>query len=234
MDEIVKLYCKDATEVFLPQGSVNLFFLNPSYWGFKMVEYGGPTDRHINNADSVPEYLDLIMKLVLHADYALAEDGSIFLMLQNRHNIVPQLAHRILAETNLDVGQLHVWDFSSTPIVKDLRYEKMGLILHLYKQKFYVNEDLHEYVLSIPLDITSLDKYRQLGFVDNNLPELLYEKFILAFSKEGDVISDIVGGTGTIIPPGLRLNRKVIYNDLSPDQHRIATARFEDTINEQH
>ena len=227
MSDNVKLYCQDATEVFLEPDSVDMFFLNPSYWGSKMTEYGGPVDDHINNSDTVDGYLKLLMKLVHHADHALKPGGSIFLMLQNRHNIVPQLCGLIASETDLVVGQLHVWDFSMTPIVQGLHYEKMGLIIHLHKGEFYVDEEQHEYVINEDLDLTSLARFRTIGFVDNNLPEELYNKFIRAFSKEGDTIADIVGGTGTIVSCGIKLGRKVIYNDLSPDQYAITVARIE-------
>lgn len=228
MTNIVEMSCRDAGEIFLAPGSVNLFFINPSYVGSNIEEYGGPADTHINKVSSPTEYIDRLIKVAKHLEHALAPNGSAFIMLQNEYNIVPRLCNQILEQTGLDVGQLFVWDFSSTEMFKDLRYEKMGLIIHLYKGEFYVDENEREYVVKIPIDPFAMKKYDHLGFTENNIPEELYEKFIKAFSKEGDTVADIFGGTGTAAVATLRLNRKVVYNDIAQDQYEIAKARILD------
>jgi DNA modification methylase len=228
MIDTVELHCKDATNIFLEPNSINLFFINPSYVGSNIEEYGGPADAHINKVSSAEEYIDRLVKVAKHIEYALAPNGSAFIMLQNEYNIVPRLSNQIAKETALEVGQLFVWDFSSTELFKDLRYEKMGLIIHLYKDSFYVDENEREYVVKIPIDPFAMKKYDHLGFTENNIPEELYEKFIVAFSKEGDTVADIFGGTGTAAVSSIRLGRKAVYNDIAKDQYEIAKARIQD------
>ncbi len=222
------MYCKDATEDFLPKHSINLFFINPSYVGSALEEYGGPKDSHINNVESVDDYLELLIKSLIHMEQALADEGSIFVMLQNQYNIVPRLCELAAKQTVLTVGQLFVWDFSSTEMLKELHYEKMGLIIHFYKKSFYVDPTKREYVIKLPLDPYAANKYDSLGFTGSTLPVELYEKFILAFSKEGDTVADIFGGTGTAAVATLGLGRNAVYNDISPDQYNITAARISD------
>lgn len=227
----VNFYCLDATNKFLDPQSVNLFFVNPSYLGSALDEYGGDPESHINNVESVDDYLARLLVSVLRMGEALAPNGSIFMMLQNQYNIVPRLCNLVESQTDLTVGQIFVWDFSSTEFLKELNYEKMGLIVHFYKESFYVDPTKREYVVKLPLDPYSLSKYDSIGFTGNTIPEELYEKFILAFSKEGDTVADIFGGTGTAAVATLHLSRKVVYNDISPDQYRIAEARILDMDN---
>lgn len=229
MTNTTEMHCRDAAEIFLPAGSINLFFINPSYVGSNIEEYGGPTDSHINKVSSSDEYINRLVKVAQHIEHALAPKGSAFIMLQNEYNIVPRLCNQILEQTGLDVGQLFVWDFSSTELFKDLRYEKMGLIIHVYKEDFYVDENEREYVVKLPIDPFAMKKYNHLGFTENNIPEKLYEKFILAFSKEGDTVADIFGGTGTAAVSSINLGRKAVYNDIAKDQYEIAKARIQDT-----
>lgn len=224
----VEMHCRNASEIFLDPSSVNLFFINPSYVGSNMEEYGGPTDSHINKVSSSDEYIDRLIEVAKHMEHALASNGSIFIMLQNEYNIVPRLCNKIPEETGLSVGQLFVWDLSSTEMFKDLRYEKMGLIVHLYKNDFYVDENEREYVVKLPIDPFGMKKYDHLGFTENNIPEELYERFIKAFSKEGDKVADIFGGTGTAAVATLRLGRVAVYNDIAQDQYEIAKARISD------
>ncbi len=228
MRKDIELYCKDATEIFLDQSSVNLFFMNPSYVGSALEEYGGSLDSHINNVQSIDDYLSLLIRVAKHVEHSLAPDGSAFIMLQNQHNIVPRFCSLIETHTGLTVGQLFVWDFSDTENLKHLKYEKMGLIVHLYKGSFYVDPTKREYVLRIPFDPQKIKKYNDIGFIGSSIPEELYENFILAFSKEGDTFADIFGGTGTGIVSSVKLNRKAIYNDIAESQYKIATSRISD------
>jgi DNA modification methylase len=77
--------------------------------------------------------------------------------------------------------------------------------------------------LVIDQDWTTFDNF-------DSLPEKMIEELILVFSKEGDVVVDPMGGTGTVAAVSLKNNRKAIYNDVSPLQVDLAKKRLYDTI----
>jgi DNA modification methylase len=226
------IYNKDAGDVFLDKNSVNLFFMNPPYYESPIEIYGGDPAEHINAAQSNEEYLTRLLPIIKHAEHALAEDGSIFVMLPNDvHNVVLYFRNMVLKETNLKLGKLFIWDFSITPGFDIYDGEKMGIIVHMHKGSPYVKTNFIKYVLPIPFVFSNLDKYRHLGFVENALPTEIYDHFIELFSKPGDVVSDLVGGTGGIIISAKNKGRNYIYNDISESQVEIAKARLLDFEN---
>jgi DNA modification methylase len=226
------IYNRDARDIFLDKNSVNLFFMNPPYYESPIEIYGGSSAEHINATNSNEDYLDRLLPLIKHAELALAQDGSIFIMLPNdKYNVVLDFCNLVLKETSLKLGKFFVWDFSITPGFEIYDGEKMGIIVHLHKGSPYVKTNFIKYVLPIPFVFSNLDKYRHLGFVENGLPEDLYEHFIELFSKPGDVVSDLVGGTGSIIIAAKNKGRNYIYNDISESQVEIAKARLLDFEN---
>jgi adenine-specific DNA methylase len=42
------------------------------------------------------------------------------------------------------------------------------------------------------------------------------------FSKPGDVVADLFAGTGTVLKVAKKLNREIIYNDVSESQTKLA------------
>jgi DNA modification methylase len=203
--------------------------MNPPYYESPIEIYGGDSTQHINASNSNEEYLDRLLPLIKHAGLALAEDGSMFIMLPNdQYNVVLDFCNLVRKETSLKLGKFFIWDFSITPGFEIYDGEKMGIIVHLHKGSPYVKTNFIKYVLPIPFIFSHLEKYRHLGFVENGLPEELYEHFIELFSKPGDVVSDLVGGTGSIIIAAKNKGRKFIYNDISESQVEIAKARLLD------
>lgn len=57
-------------------------------------------------------------------------------------------------------------------------------------------------------------------------PELVY-KYIENYSKEGDVVLDVFGGSGNIVKTALMLKRRAIYVDLNPFAELVAHASIE-------
>lgn len=226
---MVKIYNKDATNIFLDKESVDMFFMNPPYLNSYLEEYGGDSEKHINFVSDGRDYVKNILPLIKHVEYALKGSGSAFMMLPNDENsVILDLCNAVLNNTKLKIGKFFIWDFSMTPNSENIKSEKMGLILHLHKGKYYVDNRLVEYVLKIPLDPMPLRKYEDVGFVEAGLPVELYDHFVLAFSKPGDTVCDLVGGTGTIIESAKKLNRDFIYNDISESQMLVAMARLKD------
>jgi DNA modification methylase len=226
--KMVMFFSKDARDIFLDKESIDLFFANPSYFESNLEEYGGTPTEHINFANSAEEYINNLTPVVKHIEHALTETGSAFVMLPNdKHNVIVNFYNMVAKNTKLILGKMFVWDFSNSENPPQIENAKMGLIAHLYKNDFYVDEDNLEYVIKLPIDTAPLKQYENLGFIDNALPVELYNKMITAFSKPGDTVCDLFAGTGTIVESALKLGRKFVYNDISGEQLEIAKARYE-------
>lgn len=224
-------YTKDAGEIFLDKGSVDLFFMNPPYFGsfVEEYEYSGDLSDNINYANTKEEYIKKLIPLMKHVEHSLSQSGSAFIMVPNdENNIILHFYNMIKENTNLKIGSLFVWDFSETEEFKDLVGEKMAIIAHLHNGDYYVQEDILEYIHKIKFEPFRIKKYSDIGLIDASLPEELYERFIKMFSKPGDTVADLVAGTGSIVVPASKLGRNFIYNDLSEKQAQIAKARLRD------
>ena len=55
---------------------------------------------------------------------------------------------------------------------------------------------------------------------------------ITNYSKPGDVVCDLFGGSGTVCLVAMELDRKFIYNDVSEDRIVMAKKRIDDAYNE--
>ena len=62
-------------------------------------------------------------------------------------------------------------------------------------------------------------------------PESLVEPYILATSKENDIIMDPFGGSGTVATVAMRNNRRYISIDIVPEYCKISEKRVEDAKN---
>lgn len=224
------LYNRDAGEIFLAEKSIDLFFMNPPYLESYVGEYGGETQNHFNLVNDEKEYVTRLMRLVRHVEHALTDSGSAFIMLPNDENsVILELCKAVLAETKLKLGKFYVWDFSGTPHLDGVQGDKMGIILHFHNGAPHVDPSSFDYVLKTPIDDPEvLGKYRDLGFINSLIPVKLYENFINGFSKPGDTVCDLVGGTGTVIVAAHNLGRDFVYNDISSEQLAVATARLAD------
>jgi DNA modification methylase len=84
---------------------------------------------------------------------------------------------------------------------------------------------------------TSVHQTSELKVVDNDFkhdapcPEKIYEYFIKAYSKPGDIICDGFVGTGTI-GIGLSMGRNVIGYDVDPVSIKFAKKRFDKILKE--
>lgn len=224
------LFNQNANEIFLERDSVDLFFMNPPYLGADLKKYGGEPTEYISFAESTSKYIENMIPLAKHIEHSLKDNGSAFIMLRNDPNLgLVKFCNMISENTGLKVGKLFIWDFSKSTKVENLGNEQIAIIVHLHKGSPFINTDV-KYLLDIEFDPTEVTKYDDLGYTSAALPEKLYEYFIKTFSKPDDTVADILGGTGTIIRPAIKLGRNFIYNDLSASQYAIAQARFRDCI----
>lgn len=223
------LYNKNANEIFLEKDSIDLFFMNPPYLGSNLNNYGGDHTKYISFARSNDKYIENMIPLAKHIEHALKNSGSAFIMLRNDESLgIVKFCNMILSNTDLNIGKFFAWDFSKSIKVENLSSEQIGIILHVYKgSQFYYKPNI-KYLLDMEFDPAEVRKYGSIGYTNAALPEGLYEYFIETFSKPGDTVADILGGTGTIIGPATKLGRNFVYNDLSASQYAIAQARAKD------
>lgn len=215
----VEFYCKDAREKFLKAKSVDLFLIHPPFLLMVNDTYGGDQDRQLHKNTDKEEYRKSIITVLNNMEDALSDNGNIFFILPNVFISIETIAD-IIKDTNLIIYNILLWDFEKNKILKNRYYE--NLILHIRKNPHF------EYP-GEKLDRLFLD---QTWDRSDAFPIEIADIFIRSFSKEGDTVADIFGGTGTTTLSALKNNRKAIYNDASEIQLEIAKKRISDIIRE--
>jgi adenine-specific DNA methylase len=61
-----------------------------------------------------------------------------------------------------------------------------------------------------------------VAFVNDSAPEIVYERLIGRHSKPGDVVADLMAGTGMVLSIAKKLGREIVYNDISTEQLKLA------------
>lgn len=229
----VEFYCKDARDVFLSPKSVDLFLIHPPFFKMHKDQYGGDPDIQINNTDDKEEFDKSLVKFLNNMSEALTDDGNILFILPNRHSSIESIA-TIVRDTDLEIYNIILWDFEKTKIVEN-KYNS-NLILHIRKNTEFEYPGQKLPSSAIEQDWlpwwSDLSKYEDIGFVYDAFPIEIADTLIKSFSKEGDTVADIFGGTGTTVISALKNNRKAIYNDASDVQLEVAKKRVSDIIKE--
>jgi DNA modification methylase len=229
----VKFYNEDARNEFLEPNSVDLFLVHPPFF-YTTKKYGGDESLQIHDVNNEEEYYSSFVKCVENMGKALSDDGNILLLLPNDNNSF-NIISKITNDTNLIIFKTLFWSFE-----KDFHHPLDGrqtnLILQIRKDtKFpYPIDGLKSLFIDISWHKMSVDlyKYQATGlYCADAFPIALSNLLIPLFSKEGDTVADIFGGTGTTIISAIQNNRKAIYSDSSPDQFKIAKMRVDSIMN---
>jgi DNA modification methylase len=217
------IYNKDARSPFLPSESVDLFLTHPPYFNARVRQYGNAEGQLQNTKDS-NKFVDSIIQVISHMEKALKVNGNIFISLPTDPHLYKIIA-KIIEKTDLNFGPAFFWDYSKSPHIKEARGTESNLILNLHKGNPYDNRmySLGSYVLDVPWSIPdNLRKHRHTAFINDFFPEQICDIIINKYSKPGDVVADLLGGTGTVLVVAQKLNRKIIYNDISENQVKLA------------
>jgi DNA modification methylase len=229
----VEFYNEDARKEFLEPNSVDLFLTHPPFF-YTSRHYGGDIDLQLHNTEDEEEYRASILTSVQNMEKALSEDGNILLLLPNDHHSF-KIISEIANQTNLIILKTIFWSYEED-FHHPLDGRQTNLILHIRKNKnfSYPVDGLDRLVINMPwrgLD-AGLHKYYNKGlFVSDAFPVDLSDFLVPLFSKEGDIVADVFGGTGTTAISALRYNRKTIYNDSSVDQTNLAKERIGSIVN---
>ena len=211
------IFCvEDASNKFLDDRSVDLFIVNPPFFGAHAAEYGN-FSYQMHNVPSLEDYLIRVAHMVSLMQDALTDNGTVLLVLPNLPFIFEFIEK---LDVDLKFGQLIVWDLMR----EGNGVNHSALIFALHKGQPTRQDNS---IVRIPAALDEdLDTFKPVGFVDDSLPIRFYEHMIERFSTKGDTVSDIMGGTGAICIAAKNLDRKFIYNDVSEEQARVAVARY--------
>ncbi|MFN7583830.1 MAG: DNA methyltransferase [bacterium] len=218
----IKFYCQDARKPFLEPDSVDLFLTHPPFLNRLVAEYGGDLSSQIQNSDTVENFAKSISDVVGNMETALRDSGAILLILPNTRTFF-HIVKFIIQNTNLVINRDIIWNFEQSEYINELSGSEINHILYITKNKDVTHQIKNLKSLVIDQNWTTFDNF-------DSLPEKMIEELILVFSKEGDVVADPMGGTGTVAAVSLKNNRKAIYNDVSPLQVDLAKKRLYDTI----
>lgn len=214
----VEFYCKDARQKFLEPKSVDLFLIHPPFLSMINESYGGDQNIQLHKIKDKEEFRTSMITVLKNMEKALSDDGSILFILPNFYKAIETISD-IVKYTELTVYNILLWDFEKNKIETNRYYT--NLILHITKNtKFeYPGQKLN----SLFID-------QAWATCDNAFPIEIADILIKSFSKEGDTVADIFGGTGTTILSALKNNRKAIYSDASEVQLEIAKKKVSDII----
>jgi DNA modification methylase len=220
MNSSVQFFSNDARATFLEPKSVDLFLIHPPFLSMINESYGGDQDLQLHKIKNKEEFRTSMITVLKNMDQALSDNGNILFILPNFYRTIDTIAD-IIKYTELTIYNILLWDFEKNKIQTD-KYNT-NLILHIRKntQFDYPGEKLERLVLE-----------EEWAPCNNAFPIGLVDILIKSYSKEGDVVADIFGGTGTTIISALKNNRKAIYSDASDVQLEIAKKRVSDIIEE--
>jgi hypothetical protein len=224
-----RYYNRNAAEAFLAPESVDLFVTHPPYFNTHHEAYGNPEGQLQNTGDR-QVFLDRIMDVIKHMEMALKPTGTIAVGLPTDPNFY-KIIERIGTETGLQFGPLFYWDFTDSPHVQQVRGVENNIFLNLHKGKQLENPDYHleNYTLTTPWVISDfLNSKSHIAFVNDSAPDIVYERIIQKYSKPGDVVADLMAGTGLVLRIAKKLGRQTIYNDISEAQARVAKVVIDD------
>jgi DNA modification methylase len=232
---LVEFYNEDARKEFLEPNSVDLFLVHPPFF-YTSKRYGGDIDLQLHNTEDEEEYYSSIITTVKNMEKALSEDGNILLIVQNDYHSF-KIISQITNQTKLTVFKTIFWSYEEN-FHRTLDGRQTNLILQLRKNKhfLYPVAGLDRLFINMSWNSfhKSLHKYHDLGiYLADAFPQDLSDFLVPLFSKEGDTVADIFGGTGTTVISAIKNNRKAIYNDSSLDQFKLAQERVDDIINAQ-
>lgn len=235
----IEFYCQDARDVFLSPKSVDLFLIHPPFFKLKKNQYGGNPDVQINKTNDREEFNKSLIKFLNNMSDALSDNGNILFILPNLHEDIKSIA-TIIKNTDLVIYNIIVWDFEKNKMLEINNNYNSNLILHIRKNTNFEcpGQKLPSSVIGQdwgaggwgPRFDTDLSKYKDIGFVYDAFPIEIADTLIRSFSKEGDTVADIFGGTGTTVISALKNNRKAIYSDASDVQLEVAKKRVSDII----
>ena len=218
-----RYYTQDARTLILAPESVDLFVTHPPYFNHHSERYGN-AEGQLQRTSSPNIFVDNLIKVIQNMEAALKPSGTIVIGIPTSEILYKVIA-KITTETELQFGKSFFWDFSKMTEIVQYDGVDSNMLLVLYKRSQYINKDykLESSVIDVPWVITDeLEAKKHIAFVNDFIPEEICDMMINRFSKPGDVVADLFAGTGTVLKSAKKLNREIIYNDVSENQTKLA------------
>jgi site-specific DNA-methyltransferase (adenine-specific) len=116
-------------------------------------------------------------------------------------------------------------DVTAAMAAKYAHQDEHGRFMHSYGRRYYLKGvKRHDSVWQIPAIAPGARE--RLGYPTQK-PEALLERIVCAASDPGDLVLDPFAGSGTTLVVALRLGRRFLGIDASPDAIAIARARLD-------
>lgn len=153
---------------------------------------------------------------------ALTDNGHIFIIYPNHYGVF-EFMHEALKSQKIKFTRSLIWNFSTTVSDRSESWNDFSHILHFYNGD--IGPDITRN-LEYPMEHDIVKRYEYFGHPYDSMPVDLPKYLITNFTKENDVVADLLAGTGSVALAAKELNRKYIYNDLSDNQTLIAKLRL--------
>ncbi len=226
-----------------PQGSVDLIFADPPF------NIGLKYDNYHDNK-SYDEYYNWSKDWITQCHRLLKETGSIYIAIGDEFaaeiNIILKklgfnFRNWIIWYYTFGQSQRKKFNRAHTHILyytkeKDFYFSDESIRIPSARQLIYNDKRAHPDG-KIPDDVWEFSRvcgtfHERLGDHPCQMPESLLERIIRASSKEGDLVLDPFGGTGTTVAVASKLKRDFITIDISSKYYDVIIKRLQGKIHE--
>jgi len=236
----ISIVTGNATNMsFINSSSVDLIIAAPPFIYKSPEIYGGDPKKQINFNHN--KMLNLLIKSTKEMERVLKLTGSIWIEISPEDDLMHRYISKVLKKTNLKHVDTIIHKISEDEYKSkndEFIYKDWYLWFHLVKDSdaFYKNpfkikkfrDPLWELKNTNKDDI--IDKTLRLNYP--NIPNYtvikdIPERLIEMYTKQGGLVLDPFGGSGTVASVAYNLNRNAISVDISEDQTEIAKRRLE-------
>jgi DNA modification methylase len=243
MKNTLTLVTGDALKLPIPDNSVDLIITHPPYLGVDTQRYGGDEAKQINS--DAKKMIKLLRKMTEEAFRVLRPGGHMIICngpgmlidvryvadIFDRSNLV--YADKVVVNSYATIGRednQHIAEKTTEKIMSELiatwyHFMKPGDVYSdPFKVKKYNNPvwNIRFNNMDDPID---KKLFEDGHFVVDAMNKEIPKRFIEMFSKQGDVVLDLFGGSAVVGTTALALNRSAISNDISEEQSNIAEIR---------
>lgn len=240
--ENIKFLLGDASQLDLPDKSVDLIVTHPPYFGIDVKRYGGEPNKQINATKDSKKMLKQLVKCTLEMQRVLKRSGNLFIAIGPEDDMPYRYITEIRKKTKLQLvdtvtqnSYSEEWKRSERIVGNQstvwfhLILNGMETYYNPYQTKKYNNPvwDLPFNNISDPVD-KELKKrgYHIVDVMNKEIPR----RFIEMFSKPNHVVLDPFGGSGLVAVTAVELGRIGITNDISEKQDKSAKDRAKLTL----
>jgi hypothetical protein len=222
----------DAMEEIVVDESIELFILHPPYFGVDVNRYARP-EKQLNKVKNKKAFIKNLVKVTHNAAKALKHNGSILMVLPSSdYDLMHRYLSTVAKKSNLQHNVTMVWSYYDQETADGI-YPSYAYVIHLSKglprhDKEYINKHLNP-ILEFKNDHEQLrELYATLAYTSDAMSLELTKHLIKMFTLEGDTVSELFGGTGTVVLAAESTGRNSVYNDISEIQLKLARKRFAD------